>query len=110
MAGMTKELMTVEEVRARLEEWRRNRQGRAAIPEELWSSAIEVARRDGVGHTATALRLDYGKLKRLMLAADGVEKRIDDAILHGIDRARSRACCAVRDRTGGAARQDPNRA
>ncbi len=75
MAGMTKELMTVEEVRARLEEWRRNRQGRAAIPEELWSLAIEVARRDGVGHTATALRLDYGKLKRLMLAADGVEKR-----------------------------------
>ena len=75
MAGMTKELMTVEEVRARLEEWRRNRQGRAAIPEELWSSAIEVARRDGVGHTATALGLDYGKLKRLMLAADGVEKR-----------------------------------
>jgi hypothetical protein len=58
-----------------LEEWRRNRQGRAAIPEELWSSAIEVARRDGVGHTATALGLDYGKLKRLMLAADGVEKR-----------------------------------
>ena len=75
MAGMTKELMTVEEVRARLEEWRRNRQGRAAIPEELWFSAIKVARRDGVGHTATALRLDYGKLKRLMLAADGVEKR-----------------------------------
>jgi hypothetical protein len=28
-----------------------------------------------VGHTATALGLDYGKLKRLMLAADGVEKR-----------------------------------
>ena len=32
MAGMTKELMTVEEVRVRLEEWRRNRQGCAANP------------------------------------------------------------------------------
>jgi hypothetical protein len=58
-----------------LEEWRRNRPGRAAIPDELWSAAIEVARRDGVTRTATALRLDGGKLKRLMMAADGVAKR-----------------------------------
>lgn len=75
MVGITKQLTTVEEVRARLEEWRQSRQRRAAIPDELWSAAIEVARRDGLGRTATALRLDYGKLKRLMLAADGVEKR-----------------------------------
>jgi len=66
---------TVEEVGARLEEWRQNRQGRAAIPDELWSAAIEVARRDGLGRTAAALRLDYGKLKRLMMGADGVEKK-----------------------------------
>ena len=65
----------VEEVGARLEEWRRNRPGRAAIPDELWSAANEVARRDGVTRTATALRLDGGKLKRLMMAADGVAKR-----------------------------------
>ena len=75
MERMTKEPRTVEEVAARLEEWRQSRQERAAIPEELWSAAIEVARRDGVARTATALRLDYGKLKRLMLAADGVEKK-----------------------------------
>jgi hypothetical protein len=75
MVGRTKQLTTVEEVRAGLEEWRQSRQRRAAIPDELWSAAIEVARRDGVGRTATALRLDYGKLKRLMLAGDGVEKR-----------------------------------
>jgi hypothetical protein len=70
-----KQLPTVEELGARLEEWRRNRQGRAAIPDELWSAVIEVARRDGLSRTATALRLDYAKLKRLMMAADGVEKR-----------------------------------
>ena len=50
------------------------RQGRAAIPDELWSAAVEVARRDGVTRTATALHLDGGKLKRLMMAADGVAK------------------------------------
>jgi hypothetical protein len=70
-----KQVPTVEEVRTGLEEWRHNRQGRAAIPDELWSAAIEVARRDGVGRTAAALRLDYGKLKRLMMAADGVERK-----------------------------------
>jgi hypothetical protein len=70
-----KQVATVEEVGARLEEWRQNRQGRAAIPEELWSAAIEVARRDGLGRTAAALRLDYGKLKRIMMGAQGVEKK-----------------------------------
>src|SRR5580692_5594256 len=105
MAGMTKELMTVEEVRARLEEWRRNRQGRAAIPEELWSSAIEVARRDGVGHTATALGLDYGKLKRLMLAADGVEKRTTTPSFRELIAPKPRLLRSARSNwRGGAAR------
>jgi hypothetical protein len=42
---------------------------------ELWSAAVEVARRDGLGRTAAALRLDYGKLKRLMMAVDADEKK-----------------------------------
>ena len=75
MGRSRNQLPTVEEVGARLEEWRRNRPGRAAIPDELWAAAIEAARRDGVNRTATALRLDGGKLKRRMMAADGVGKR-----------------------------------
>ena len=75
MERRTKEPRTVEEVAARLEEWRQSRQKRAAIPEELSSAAIEVARREAASRTAAALRLDYGKLKRLMIAADGVEKK-----------------------------------
>jgi hypothetical protein len=70
-----KQVPTLEEVRTRLEEWRDNRQGRAAIPDELWTAAIEVARRDGVGRTSAALSLDYGKLKRLMMEAEGIEKK-----------------------------------
>jgi hypothetical protein len=70
-----KQVATVEEVGTRLTEWRQSRQKGAAIPDELWSAAIEVARRDGVTRTATALHLDGGKLKRLMMAADGVEKK-----------------------------------
>ena len=58
--------LAVEEVRTRFQEWRQSRQGRARIPDELWSAAIELARRDGVNQTAAALHLDGGKLKRLM--------------------------------------------
>ncbi len=60
--------LTIDEVRGRFEHWRRNRQGKA-IPKELWSTAIALARKNGVNRTAAELRLDGGKLKRLMVAA-----------------------------------------
>jgi hypothetical protein len=62
----------LDEVRTRFENWRQNRRSKQRIPEELWSAAIEVARRDGVNPTAAALHLDGGKLKRRMVAADSV--------------------------------------
>jgi hypothetical protein len=58
--------LTIEELQARFEEWRRNRQGKSAIPDELWDAATALARCDGVHRTATALRLDGAKLKRRM--------------------------------------------
>ena len=60
------------EVCARFDTWRQSRRGKARIPDELWSAAIEVARRDGVNRTAAALHLDGGKLKRRMVAAGAV--------------------------------------
>jgi hypothetical protein len=67
--------LNLDEVRTRFENWRQNRQGKQPIPDELWSAAIEVARRDGVNPTAAALHLDGGKLKRRMLAADSVSTK-----------------------------------
>ena len=58
--------LTIDEVRGRFEEWRQNRQGKSPIPDELWSAAAELARKDGVNRTAAELHLDGGKLKRLM--------------------------------------------
>jgi len=58
--------LTMDEVRARFEEWRQNRQGRSRIPDALWSAAAELARKDGINRTAAELHLDGGKLKRLM--------------------------------------------
>jgi hypothetical protein len=65
--------LNLDEVRTRFENWRQHRQGKQRIPDELWTAAIEVARRDGVNPTAAALHLDGGKLKRRMMAADSVQ-------------------------------------
>ena len=58
--------LTIDEVRARFEAGRQNRQGKSPIPDELWSAAAELARKDGINRTAAELHLDGGKLKRLM--------------------------------------------
>ena len=59
--------LTIDEVRARFEEWRTNRQGKSPIPDELWSAAVQLARKDGINRTAAELHLDGGKLKRLIV-------------------------------------------
>ena len=48
----------------RFERWRKAHTGRLPIPEALWAAA-EAAREHGVFRTSKALRLEYGKLKRL---------------------------------------------
>ena len=53
----------------RFERWRSSHRGRLPIPEGLWASAPAVAREHGVFQTAKVLRLEYGKLKRMVEAA-----------------------------------------
>jgi hypothetical protein len=65
--------LNLDEVRTRFENWRQNPRGKQRIPDELWSDAIELARRDGVNPTAAALHLDGAKLKRRIVAADSMQ-------------------------------------
>lgn len=55
-------------VQRRFEQWRRERKGRARIPEALWRAAVTMAEIYGVNRTATALRLDYYTLKKRLEA------------------------------------------
>src|SRR5512140_2918321 len=66
---------SLEEVKARFEEWRRNRKGKALIPDELWAAAGEVARREGVSRTSTELRVEWNHLKRRMAAVAGTSPK-----------------------------------
>lgn len=70
MAEKPGEADGMEAARTQFEQWRSTRSGRAAIPDELWKLAVNAARQQGVNHTAQQLRLDAGKLKRLLVADD----------------------------------------
>ena len=59
-------IMTLDEAKARFEKWRNNRSGKARIPAELWSAAVEVARKEGINRTARELHVAWDDLKRRM--------------------------------------------
>jgi hypothetical protein len=61
----------LEQLRDRLELWRREHAGRHPLPQELWSAAADLAQQYGVNRTARALRLSYYSLKEHM----AVDKR-----------------------------------
>ena len=58
--------VNLEEAKARFGQWRQNRIGKARIPAELWSAAVEVARKEGINRTARELHVAWDDLKRRM--------------------------------------------
>jgi hypothetical protein len=61
----------------RFEEWRNNRSGKARIPAELWSAAVEVARKEGINRTARELHVAWDDLKRRMAGHRRVPRQPD---------------------------------
>src|SRR5579863_113851 len=49
----------------RFERWRKAHTARLPIPDALWAEAAKAAREHGVFRASMALRLEYGKLKRM---------------------------------------------
>jgi hypothetical protein len=70
MAEKAGEADGIEAARTRFEQWRSSRSGKAPIPDELWKLAINAARQQGVNRAAQQLRLDAGKLKRLLVGSE----------------------------------------
>jgi hypothetical protein len=58
----------------RLTQWRAQHGGRGIpVPEELWAEVVKVARVEGAGTTARALRIDRARLEARMATARGAE-------------------------------------
>lgn len=51
-------------LRTRLAEWRKDHPQRSMLPEEIWTAAVELARRHGLYRTARALPIDYDSLRK----------------------------------------------
>jgi hypothetical protein len=59
---------------ARLTQWRAQHGGRGIpVPEEMWAEVVKVARVEGAGATARALRLDRARLEARMAKDRGPE-------------------------------------
>jgi hypothetical protein len=67
--GETNRTLTLDEVGTRFENWRQNRRGKDSIPDELWSAAVEVARKEGLNRTSSRLHVEWNQLKRRMTSA-----------------------------------------
>jgi hypothetical protein len=75
MAQSKAPAISLEEARRRFEEWRSIRRGKARIPAELWSAAVEVARKEGINRTARELHVAWDDLKRRMASTDEVPRQ-----------------------------------
>jgi hypothetical protein len=67
-------IISLEEAKGRFEDWRSNRKGKGRIPAELWSAAVEVARREGVNRTAKELHVVWDDLKRRLAGAKEIRQ------------------------------------
>src|ERR1700690_3344858 len=67
-------IISLEEAKARFEDWRNNRRGKARIPAELWSAAVEGAGKEGLNGTARELHVAWDDLKRRMPATGAVQQ------------------------------------
>jgi len=62
--------LTIDEVRARFEAWRQNRQGKSPIPDELWTAA-------GVQDFIARNDYDRGEVRRQTTLSDFLTKDLD---------------------------------
>jgi len=53
----------VDEVRARIERWRKQRKCLGPMPEKLWADVVELATRFGMNPICRSMGLSYGALK-----------------------------------------------
>jgi len=81
----------IQKVLRRFERWRSAHTGRLPIPQRLWTAAVRLAGEHGVFQTAKILRLDYSKLKQLLLESTGAVKRSGSTRAAGVKSRRIRS-------------------
>lgn len=62
--GATSEVIGLDALSQKIEQWRNQKPRTRAMPEELWEQASQAARSFGVGRVSQALRLGYAALQQ----------------------------------------------
>lgn len=65
----------LDEVRGRIEHWRRTRRSRGRMPCELWAAAATLARSHGIYAVSKHLQVNYESLKSHVVGARGPEAK-----------------------------------
>jgi hypothetical protein len=72
---MTKSAADLDQVRGRIEHWRKTRRSRGKMPPELWEAAARLARSHGIYAASQQLHVSYDSLK---------------AHVHGVGKAKAK--------------------
>jgi len=83
----------IEEAQLQFENWRRDRKRGQRIPENLWETAVELAKQHGVWPTARALHLDHSRLKRRV--GNGADEEKSGAFVEVISQGAMVCTCTV---------------
>jgi hypothetical protein len=92
----------IQEAQVEFEKWRRERKRGERIPENLWATAMELAKQHGVWPTARALHLDHSRLKRHV--HNGEQEVKGDAFIEVIPQGAMFCGCTVEMEDGRGAR------
>ena len=92
----------IQEAQLEFENWRRERKRGERIPENLWTTAVQVAKQHGVWPTARALHLDHSGLKRRV--RNGEEEVKNGAFIEVIPQGAMFCACTVEMEDGRGAR------
>jgi len=70
----------IEEVRQRLEGWRKIKKHRQPIPKDIWQDAAELARKYSISAVSKTLRLSYTDLKDRVYGPSKTKQKSSDFI------------------------------
>ena len=59
----------IEEVKEQFAQWRQNRKGREAIPDELWQAAVKLTKEHSINKIVKELNLSYSGFKERVMEA-----------------------------------------
>ena len=85
----------IEEARLQFENWRCERKRGQRIPENLWATAVELAKQHGVWATARALHLDHNGLKRRVRNGEAEQGGSSGAFVELIPQGAMLSVCIV---------------